>query len=484
MANTLISDFLNQSPFLFGGWDQGMFANGATPPATDAQESIPSDSSYEQEMRQALQNALQTEDMDWGDLLSVDVDREASSQVDSQELPPTVSIPALGIGAVPLLPSVEPQTLLAALSAFTAATGIPSGEEPVSSLIAPRLDISARIPIRLVNSVLGTGDWPAIPETAAFALTLKAPMSKAGNQPPPASAPFLFSAPAQDVLLSAERIVAALEGTAMVVTSVKATPIAEVGEATPTNQVIELAAAPGLAPEALSPLEEAPASLDLGHPNDPQPALPDFSGATAGQPGDEHPRDRNENARTEIESANNQLATNELIPGVGVTQAPGNTASPARSSEAPRGSLSAAASEQIQVLRQEATQRNPISHLVLELEGAGAVPVRLRLMNTSGQVRLEVHSPEADVRHALRSDLGDLMSRIERAGFQVSQSPAVPVARVAPADPAVAPPPRWVDTVPGPVGDTRATAKSEQGQMRDSGKGRERRGSGDQGVKR
>ena len=168
MANTLITDFLNQCPFLFGGLDQGLFASGDTPTGANAQPSVPSDSSYEQEMRQALQNVLQTEDMEWGNVLSLDVDREASSQDEGKELPTAVPFTAFGIGASPLLPSVEPQQLLAALTAFAA--GVPSGEKPVSSLTAPLLNISARVPIRLVNTVLGTDDWTANPETTLSAL--------------------------------------------------------------------------------------------------------------------------------------------------------------------------------------------------------------------------------------------------------------------------------------------------------------------------
>jgi len=78
------------------------------------------------------------------------------------------------------------------------------------------------------------------------------------------------------------------------------------------------------------------------------------------------------------------------------------------------------ATEQIQLLRQEASQRTPVANLVVELDAATATPVRLRLSNSNGPIRLEVHSPEPALRGLLRTDLEQLVSRLETAGYQTS----------------------------------------------------------------
>jgi Flagellar hook-length control protein FliK len=85
--------------------------------------------------------------------------------------------------------------------------------------------------------------------------------------------------------------------------------------------------------------------------------------------------------------------------------------------------------QHIQELRQAATRHTPVSNLVLDLDVASQTPVRLRISQSGGPVRMELHSPASEVRAVLNSDVGQLVSRLENAGYQVGSAELPSVVR-------------------------------------------------------
>jgi hypothetical protein len=110
-----------------------------------------------------------------------------------------------------------------------------------------------------------------------------------------------------------------------------------------------------------------------------------------------------------------------LFAGTAGTNAASSQLSPA-ALRVPHSSPANAA-EHVRSLREEASLRTPVSNVVIELEGHGTPPVRLRLSHGAGPVRLEVHSPEETVRQLLRTDLTTLVSRLEGAGYDAEVTP-------------------------------------------------------------
>jgi hypothetical protein len=68
-------------------------------------------------------------------------------------------------------------------------------------------------------------------------------------------------------------------------------------------------------------------------------------------------------------------------------------------------------------LRQSALPQTPVSNLVIELDAASGPPVRLRLQQADGPVRIEVHSPLAEVRSQLTGGLDQLVGQLEVSGY-------------------------------------------------------------------